>query len=53
MAASDSPAPGSAESGTPSEASEPRRWNFRLRIHIATLFLVLIAAAGLAIVGYG
>ncbi|HYB42014.1 MAG TPA: anti-sigma factor antagonist [Candidatus Methylomirabilis sp.] len=29
------------------------RRGFRLRVHIATLFVALIAAAGLAIVGYG
>ena len=29
------------------------RWRFPLRVHIATLFVALIAAAGLAIVGYG
>jgi hypothetical protein len=34
-------------------ADEPRRRRFPLRVHIATLFVVLIAAAGLAIVGYG
>ena len=29
------------------------RWTFPLRIHIATLFVALILAAGLAVVGYG
>jgi sigma-B regulation protein RsbU (phosphoserine phosphatase) len=29
------------------------RWRFRLRVHIATLFVTLIVAAGLGIVGYG
>jgi phosphoserine phosphatase RsbU/P len=31
----------------------PMRWRFRLRVHIATLFVALIIGAGLAIVGYG
>jgi sigma-B regulation protein RsbU (phosphoserine phosphatase) len=30
-----------------------RRRGFRLRVHIATLFVALIVAAGLALVGYG
>src|SRR6185436_13669249 len=30
-----------------------RRWQFPLRIHIATLFLLVMTATGLAIIGYG
>jgi anti-anti-sigma factor len=33
--------------------SRRRRRGLRLRVHIATLFVVLLAAAGVAIVGYG
>ena len=39
--------------GAPLEPPRPGRWRFPLRVHIATLFVALIAAAGLAIVGYG
>jgi sigma-B regulation protein RsbU (phosphoserine phosphatase) len=51
-------APGRAQSsppgaGEPSERGLTGRRRFRLRVHIATLFVTLIAAAGLAIVGYG
>ena len=55
------------ESGTTAEGStgradsgvldvptgRPRRRRFRLRVHIATLFVALIVAAGAALVGYG
>ena len=35
------------------DTSSRGRWTFPLRIHIATLFVALILAAGLAVVGYG
>ncbi len=56
------PTPPSTESGSDrADASSPGqerrgrhgRWTFPLRIHIATLFVALILAAGLAVVGYG
>ncbi|HEY7601522.1 MAG TPA: anti-sigma factor antagonist [Methylomirabilota bacterium] len=55
MSATDPTEAGSTHAGPPSETepAPPRPWRFRLRVHIATLFVALIAAAGLAIVGYG
>ncbi|HEY7141564.1 MAG TPA: SpoIIE family protein phosphatase [Methylomirabilota bacterium] len=41
------PGPGDAPAG------RARGWRFRLRVHISTLFVVVMTAAGLAIVGYG
>jgi sigma-B regulation protein RsbU (phosphoserine phosphatase) len=53
MSATDPTEAGPTHSSAPSEPFSPRRWRFRLRVHIATLFVALIAVAGLAIVGYG
>ncbi len=53
MSATDPTESGPTHASTPSEPSPPRRRRFRLRVHIATLFVALIAAAGLAIVAYG
>lgn len=39
--------------GSGASPGRTRRWQFRLRVHIATMFVAVIAAAGLAIVGYG
>ena len=38
---------------TPPTTAREGRWQFRLRVHIATLFLMVMTAAGLAIIGYG
>ena len=53
MSAADPTQSGSTGRGDASGAGQPRRRRFRLRVHIATLFVALIAAAGLAIIGYG
>ena len=53
MSASDPIRPGSTDPGDVSEAGHSPHRRFRLRVHIATLFVALIAAAGLAIVAYG
>ena len=37
----------------PPTTGRESRWQFRLRVHIATLFLMVMTAAGLAIIGYG
>src|SRR5262249_44214222 len=52
MAANDPSTTSSTEPGIPAGTGHPRR-RFRLRIHIATLFVMLITIAGAAIVGYG
>ena len=53
MSASDPIRPGSTDpEDVPETGHSPHR-RFRLRVHIATLFVALIAAAGLAIVAYG
>jgi sigma-B regulation protein RsbU (phosphoserine phosphatase) len=53
MSASDPIRPGPTDPGDVSEARHSPHRRFRLRVHIATLFVALIAAAGLAIVAYG
>jgi serine phosphatase RsbU (regulator of sigma subunit) len=52
------PESGSTEAGSTDRANSgasrrPGRRRFRLRVHIATLFVALIVTAGLVIVGYG
>jgi anti-anti-sigma factor len=53
LSATDPTEAGPTHAGAPLEPPRPGRWRFPLRVHIATLFVALIAAAGLAIVGYG
>jgi phosphoserine phosphatase RsbU/P len=53
MAEHDPVQPSLAERPAALPADEPRRRRFRLRTLITTLFVALIAAAGLTIVGYG
>ena len=38
---------------TPPTTAREGRWQFRLRVHIATLFLMVMTAAGLVIIAYG
>ena len=38
---------------TPPTTAREDRWQFRLRVHIATLFLMVMTAAGLVIIAYG
>jgi hypothetical protein len=47
------PGAGTAPDRARSRARRRPPWRFRLRVHISTLFVTLIAAAGLAVVGYG
>ena len=53
MSAPDPIRAGSTNAGGSARPGAGRHRRFRLRVHIATLFVALVAAAGLAIVGYG
>jgi sigma-B regulation protein RsbU (phosphoserine phosphatase) len=53
MSAVDPTSPDTTDSLVSPTSRRTGRRGFRLRVHIATLFIVLIGTAGLAVVGYG